>query len=265
MKMEGGLVIGISQSGEAADVIAVLRQAREQGAETLAITNEASSPLASIADHLLELHAAPELSVAATKTFTSTMAALLLISAAMSHREDLFDGLERLPTLIADVLREQDALRAQVERFRYLEDCVVLGRGYCMAVAYEFALKLRETCYLRSLPFATPDFVHGPIAILDEGFPLFAFANQGPSLPSVLDVINKSKDRGAEVMVIGNVEEALRIADVAFPINLTQQVPEVLSPFPAIVAGQLLAHRLSLIKGIDADQPRGLKKVTITH
>jgi glucosamine--fructose-6-phosphate aminotransferase (isomerizing) len=265
VKMDGGLVIGISQSGKAADVIAVLKQAREEGADTLAITNVATSPLADAADHLIELHAAPEVAVAATKTFSSTMAALLLLSAAMSRSQHLSAGLERLPALLEDVLRHEEAIRAKVERFRYLTDCVLLGRGYNMATAYELGLKLRETCYLRALPFATPDFVHGPIAILEEGLPVFAIANQGPTFPSVLDVIVQSKARGAEVMVIGNAEEALQMADIAFPINRGQEVPEELSPFPTIVAGQLLAQRLSVLKGIDPDQPRGLNKVTITR
>lgn len=265
VRMDGALVIGISQSGEAADVIEVLQRARQEGAETLAITNVADSPLVGVADHLIALHAAPEKAVAATKTFTSTMAALLLLSAAISQSQSLHDGLDRLPALIADVLSGEDAIRAKVERFRYLEDCVLLGRGYNMATAFELGLKLRETCYLRTLPFATPDFVHGPIAILDEAIPVFAIANQGATLPSVLDVIGKSKARGAEVMVVGNAEEALQIADVAFPVNRGQQVPEVLSPFPSIVAGQLLAQRLAVLKGIDPDRPRGLNKVTITR
>ena len=265
VRMAGGLVIGISQSGEAADVIAVLQQAREQGADTLAITNVAASPLANAAEGIIELHAAPEVAVAATKTFTATMAVLLLLSAGMSRSAHLSDGLERIPTLLADVLLQEEALLGRVERFRYLSDCVLLGRGYDMAIAYELGLKLRETCYLRALPFATPDFVHGPIAILGDGLPVFAIANQGSTLPSVLEVLQQSKARGAEVVVIGNAEQALRLADVAFPVNRGQDVPEEISPFPAIVAGQLLAQRLSLLKGIDPDQPRGLNKVTITH
>jgi glucosamine--fructose-6-phosphate aminotransferase (isomerizing) len=259
-----GLVIGISQSGEAADVIAVIDCARAAGVQTLAITNIGTSPMAAAAAETIELHASRELAVAATKTFTSTMAVLLMLAAAIGRNAALREGLERLPALIDDVLQGEEAIRAKVERFRYLEECVILGRGYNMSVAYELALKLRETCYIRTQPFASPDFVHGPIAILDEGYPVFAIANEGPALASVMEVLRKSTARGAETVVIGNAREALQRADVAFPVNQQMDVPEVLSPFPAIVAGQLIAHRLSVLKGIDPDQPRGLNKVTVT-
>ncbi|HEY3375955.1 MAG TPA: SIS domain-containing protein [Armatimonadota bacterium] len=259
------LVIGISQSGEAADVIAALELANRAGGETLAITNVGNSPLAQAAQQTLELHAEPEVAVAATKTFTTTMAALLLLSAAMGDNAALYAELARVPELIADVLTQEATLRAQIAQFRYMQECVVLGRGYNMAVAYELALKLRETCYIRSQPFASPDFVHGPIAILAEGFPVIAFANDGPSLPSVLDVLRKTKARGADTIVIGNASEALHEADIALPVNQGQAVPEIISPFPAIVAGQLLAQGLSVLKGINPDKPRGLRKVTITR
>ena len=260
----GGLVIGISQSGEAADVIAVLEQARATGAYTLAITNVANSPLAAVAHDVVPLHANPEISVAATKTFTSTMAALFMISAALRGEQVLQQEVTRLPEICADVLRQEDAIAERVPRFRFLQECVLLGRGFNMATAYELGLKLRETCYIRTQPFASPDFVHGPIAILDEGFPVFAFANEGPVLDSVVDVLEKTRACGAELVVIGNAAAALRLADVPFAINEKISVPEHLTPFPCIIAGQLIAQRLSVLKGINPDQPRGLNKVTIT-
>jgi glucosamine--fructose-6-phosphate aminotransferase (isomerizing) len=133
-----------------------------------------------------------------------------------------------------------------------------------MSVAYELALKLRETSYLRAQPFASPDFVHGPIAIIREGYPVLAIANQGAALPSILEVVREVQSRGAEAVIIGNAPEALEIADVAFPVNPGGEVPEVISPFPSIAAGQILAQTLAVLKGFDPDNPQGLQKVTVT-
>jgi glucosamine--fructose-6-phosphate aminotransferase (isomerizing) len=265
VNVAGTLLIGISQSGEAADVISVLEQADRDGADTLAITNVANSPITAAAHHALLLHANPELSVAATKTFTSTLASLVLLAAAIGRNTALRDDLLRIPALLEKVLALEEPIRARVERFRYLEECVVLGRGYNLGTAYELALKLRETCYIRAQPFASPDFVHGPIAIIEAGYPVIAFANRGPSLDSVMEVIEQTQARGAEAVVIGNAEEALAIANVAFPVNVDEDVPEAISPFQAIMAGQFMAQAVSVLKGIDPDTPRGLRKVTITH
>lgn len=265
VRWQGALVIGISQSGEAADVAATVTAARAAGADTLAMTNVPDSPLAQAAEETILLHAGAELAVAATKTFTSTMGALLLLSAAIGRDAELRQLLEALPGIVARVVETEPAIRARVERFRFLEECVVLGRGYNLATAYELALKLRETSYVRAQPFASPDFVHGPIATLEAGYPVIAIANEGPALASVREVISNVRSRGAEVVVIGNAAEALASADVALLTGGAQSVPEVISPFPSIVVGQFLAQALSVLKGNDPDAPRGLRKVTITR
>jgi len=265
VNVEGALFIGISQSGEAADVISVMDQVGRAGADTLALTNIGGSPLTRAAQETILLHARPEKAVAATKTFTSSLAALLMLSAALGHNATLRAELERLPEIIAKTLELEEQIRARVERFRYLDDCVVLGRGYNLATAYELSLKMRETSYIRAQPFASPDFVHGPIAIIEEGYPVIAFANQGAVLPSILEVIAQTQARGAEAVVIGNAPEALHLADIAIPVCPDGNVPEVTSPFPSIVAGQIFAYALALTKGYDPDHPRGLRKVTITR
>jgi glucosamine--fructose-6-phosphate aminotransferase (isomerizing) len=140
-----------------------------------------------------------------------------------------------------------------------------LGRGYDLATADELSLKLRETSYIRAQSFASPDFVHGPIAIVEEGYPVIGLANRGAVLPSVMEVLSKVQSRGGETVVIGNAPEALKMADVAFPVNANRDVPEILSPFPTIVAGQIFACALAVLKGNDPDRPRGLNKVTITR
>jgi glucosamine--fructose-6-phosphate aminotransferase (isomerizing) len=265
VNVAGGLIIGISQSGEAADVGAVLDLAVESGADSLAVTNVGDSPLARKARHVIELHSRPELAVAATKTYTASLGALLLLSAAISNDRTLRQWLARVPKLIAEALSREAEICAQVERFRYLEDCVVLGRGFNLCTAMELGLKLRETCNIRAQPFAAPDFMHGPIAIVEAGYPVIAIANEGKTLDSVLDVISQVRALGAEAVVIGNAAKALKMADVPFPVNRGMRVPEMISPFSSIVAGQILACRLSILKGRDPDHPRGLQKVTITR
>jgi glucosamine--fructose-6-phosphate aminotransferase (isomerizing) len=263
--LRDALVIGISQSGQAADVIAALEGAKAAGAETLAITNVGDSPMTRVADETLELHANPECAVAATKTFTNSLAALLILAAAMADDAALREECLRLPQLLADTLALTQDLPELAQRFRYLDDCVALGRGYNLAIAYEFALKLRETAYVRVQPFASPDFVHGPIAILDDRYPVIAFANDGPALPSLLEVLAKVRGRGAETIVIGNAASAWTDADLALPLRLSRPIPEVISPFPCALVAQQLAHAIACAKGYDPDQPRGLQKVTITR
>lgn len=265
VNVEGALFIGISQSGQAADVTAVLELARRGGADTLAVTNVAGSPICAAAHETILLHANPERSVAATKTYTTSLAALALVSAAIGQNEELRAELDRVPGILRAALREEAHIREKVERFRYLEECVVLGRGFNLGTALELALKLRETCNVRAQSFASPDFMHGPIAIVEAGYPVIAIANQGAALKSVMDVVSTVRERGAETVVIGNAPEALDLAQVAFPVNLGRDVPEVMSPFASICVGQTLACTLAVIKGLDPDCPRGLNKVTVTR
>lgn len=259
------LVIGISQSGEAADIIALLQQAQAGGADTLAITNVETSPIVDAAQETILLHAGPERAVAATKTFTNTMAVLALLAAALADDPTLCAACQQLPQILADTLDETHDLPALAVRFRYLEDCVALGRSYNVATAHEFALKLRETAYVRVQPFASPDFVHGPIAILENGYPVIVFANEGLVLPSLLEVLAKVRSCGADIIAVGNAPAAWAQADLAIRLTGSSDLPEVLSPFPSALVAQQLAHAISCVKGYDPDQPRGLRKVTITR
>lgn len=265
LRAEGGLFVGISQSGEAADVLAVIEDAKRNGGDTLALTNVADSPLATMAAEVIPLHAGPETAVAATKTYMNSLAAALLLVVTLKGDDALRTALASLPELVAEAIRGEKAIREQAEQFKAMEECCVLGRGYDLANAHELSLKLRETCYMRAQPFATPDFVHGPIAVVEEGYPVFFFANEGAVLRSVMEVMAKVEALKAKTVVIGNAGEPLDRAGTAFPVNRGADVPEPLSPLPAIAAGQILSCALSVMKGVDPDQPRGLNKVTITR
>ena len=263
--MKNCLVVGISQSGAAEDVVEVLAGAKRGGAHTIAITNCEGSILDEIADDTILLGAEKECAVAATKTCTASLAVLAMLVAEIADSNALREALKLVPESIKNVIDNKLVIQENAVRFRYLEECVVLGRGYNLSTANELALKLRETTYVRAQPFATPDFVHGPIAIIDRGYPVIAHAANGPTLESVMQVIHTSKQRGAEAVVISNNSDALRDADVAIPVCVDMNLPEWMTPFSFITAGQFLARSLSILRGINPDEPRGLSKVTVTR
>ena len=261
--LDGALVVGISQSGQSTDIVAVLAEAQEQGVPTLAITNDPDSPLAARADYLLELHAGQERAVAATKTYTAQLAALALFSCALDSDDDALKALLRVPASVEQVLGGADRIAGAVERYRYMETCVVLGRGYNYATAFEIALKLKELNYLIAESYSSADFMHGPIAVVGSGFPALVVAPSGTMFETMHRFSLELKSRGAELLVISDRQALLE--EAVTPLPLPTQVPEWLSPIVAVVPGQLFALYLTLAKGNDPDHPEGLKKVTITR
>ncbi|MGQ9600260.1 MAG: SIS domain-containing protein [Anaerolineae bacterium] len=262
-RLEGSLVVGISQSGQSPDIVAVLAEGRRQGVSTLAITNDPGSPLAAQADFLIDLHAGEERAIAATKTYTAQLAALALLSCVMEGTPDRLGALRRIPEVSERVLRKEEQIAAAVERYRYMESCVVLGRGYNYATAFEIALKLKELNYLIAEPYSSADFMHGPIAVVGSGFPALVVAPSGKMYEPMRAFSLELKSRGAELLIISDQQELLSEAVTPFP--LPADVPEWLSPIIAVVPGQLFALHLAMIKGNDPDRPLGLKKVTITR
>ncbi|MGD8625122.1 MAG: SIS domain-containing protein [Anaerolineae bacterium] len=260
--LAGGLVIGISQSGQSTDIVAVLAEGRRQGVPTLAITNDPASPLAAQADYVLDLHAGRERAVAATKTYTAQLAALALLSCTLAGDQLRLAALRHVPQALAHVLAGEEAIAQKVERYRYMETCVVLGRGYNYATAFEIALKLKELNYLVAESYSSADFMHGPIAVVGSGFPALVVAPGGKMYDTMRRFSLELKSRGAELLVIADADDLL--TEAVTPLPLPAGVPEWLSPLAAVVPGQLFALHLTLAKGNDPDQPAGLKKVTIT-
>jgi glucosamine--fructose-6-phosphate aminotransferase (isomerizing) len=262
-RLESCLVIGISQSGQSPDIVAVLAEARRQGAPTLAITNDPASPLAAEGDHLLLLHAGEERAVAATKTYLAQLAALALLSCALAGDQERLETLRQAPRLVERVLGMEEQVAGAVERYRYMETCVVLGRGYNYATAFEIALKLKELNYLIAESYSSADFMHGPIAVVGSGFPALLVAPSGAMFPTMHAFGLELRSRGAELLVISDREELLLQA--VTPLPLPEGLPEWISPLVAVVPGQLFALHLALAKGHDPDRPLGLQKVTITR
>jgi glucosamine--fructose-6-phosphate aminotransferase (isomerizing) len=254
-------VIGISQSGSSPDVIAVIDEAVRQGALTVAITNDAESKLAAAAELVLPLGAGPEKSVPASKTYTASLLALALLSQAIDPDPDLEVALAKVPDALAKAL-ESDVELDRLAPALLGPRAIVLGRGFNLATAEEIALKLTETSYVLARAWSVADFEHGPIAVVDEGFPVLFVGGGGPVAPDLDSVARRLGGYGCNVIGIfdGHAGEFDREAMVRIDSGL----PEDLTPLTLAVLGQLLAHRVALARGIDPDKPRALNKVTKT-
>jgi len=263
-KLEGALVVGVSQSGKSPDIVSVLTEGRKQGCLTLAVTNEPNSPLAEAADLVLDIQAGAEKAVAATKTYSSELMALAMISVALQGDEKTWGDLEKVPAWIDEVLKQDPTIARMAERFRYMHQCVVLGRGYNYATAFEWALKMKELTYVVAEPYSSADFQHGPIAMVEGGFPVMAVTPQGKVFESMLEMLTRLRQKHeAELVVISDDERALTLAQS--PIRLPAGIPEWLTPLVTIAAAQLFACHLTTVKGYDTEKPRSITKVTETH
>lgn len=261
--LRGALVIGISQSGQSPDIVNVVAEGKRQGQPTLAITNEPESPLAQTADFVINIHAGVETAVAATKTYTCQLLAIAMLSAAWSKEQARFDAIAQLPDWGTAVLAHDEAIGQLAQRYRYMKQCVVLGRGYNYATAFEWSLKLKELTYTVAEPYSSADFQHGPIAIVEQGFPVMAIAPSGAVLADMYELLQKlTQEKQAELLIISNDEPTLALA--TSPIPLPADLPEWLSPLIGIIPAQLFCYHLTRVKGYNTEAPRGLNKVTRT-
>ena len=262
-RLRNALVIGISQSGESPDIVNVVAEGKRQGQPTLAITNEPNSPLAQTADFVINIQAGVETAVAATKTYTTQLLAIAMLSAAWSQSAQRFAAIERLGEWGTAVLVHDEAIGQMAQRYRYMQQCVVLGRGYNYATAFEWSLKLKELTYIIAEPYSSADFRHGPIAIVDRGFPVMAIAPTGAVLPDLHALLQKlATEKQAELLIISNNAPTLALAHSS--IALPPDLPEWLSPLVSILPAQLFAYHLTCAKGYNTEAPRGLNKVTKT-
>jgi glucosamine--fructose-6-phosphate aminotransferase (isomerizing) len=257
------LVIGISQSGQSGDIRRVLSDARAQGALTVSITNDAASPLASLAQFHLDIGAGPEKAVAATKTYTGQLTAVALLVSALIEQPDFDAALAALPEAAAETLALSELIPLWVERYRYMEQFAVLGRGYNYCTAFEISLKVKELNALPGEGYSEADFRHGPIAVIQPGFPVIVVAPAGKTFSTQLDLLQKLHAKQAECLVITNETEACR--PYARKLLSIPALPEWLTPVAAVIPGQLFAMNLAAARGLSLDQPVGLTKVTNTY
>ncbi len=262
-KLKNALVIGISQSGKSPDIVSVLEEGKKQGCLTLAITNESNSPLAQTSDFIFDVQAGAERAVAATKTYTAELAAVAMLSAALSGNKKPWTELAKVPAWMKQTLKQSGFISKAAQRYRYINQTVVLGRGFNYATAFEWALKMKELTYIIAEPYSSADFAHGPIAMMVSGYPVFAVASKGRVFDSMLAMLTRLRsDLSAELVVISNDKRALSLAQV--PLSIPADVPEWLSPLVNILPAQLFAYHLTLAKGYNTEQPRSIRKVTET-
>lgn len=262
----GGLVLAISQSGQSPDIVAVVEAARRSGALTLAITNDAESPLADAAELALRLHAGRELAVPATKTYVAELAVVAALANAIRPTTDLADGLHALPAALRDTIaRTRDWLAGPglqaVGAFGAADRALLVSRGFNLATALELALKLKETCGLFAEAYSTADFMHGPLVLSRAEVPTLAIRPDGPMGADVDAALAAVAARGGHATTFGGPETAGRPDALSLP----QSLSEALTPLLFVVPGQLLVEAAAAARGVNPDAPEGLGKVTLTR
>jgi glucosamine--fructose-6-phosphate aminotransferase (isomerizing) len=252
------LWIAVSQSGGSPDLVDSTAAARTCGALTLAVTNAVDSPLSQASDLHVDVMAGPERAVAATKSYTSELLALFVLVDAWAGGDAA--PAHEVPGLAGDVLSRRDGADVAT-RYRFVERLVVTARGYAYATAREAALKMMETSYLSAHAFSGADLLHGPLAMVDEDRPVIAIVPRGTGGEALAPVLERLRDRRADVLVVGHTAAAPWAAAAA-PLPETD---ERVAPLLQILPLQQMAHAMAVARGYDPDAPRGLKKVTQTH
>lgn len=261
MDLKRALVVGVSQSGAGSDINKVLESAKKFGAFTLGITNNGGSEMTNVADESILLRAGRERSVAATKTYTGQMMTFYLLANALAEKKSRID-LGRIPAYANKALKLAPEVKEIAERYAFMENCVVVGRGLNYGNSFELALKLMETCYVVAERFSSADFFHGPLAIVERRFPVIMFGPKGITRKSNVDLLKRLKELNADCFSITNDPQIARLSSRS--LSMPTEIDEVLSPIPFVIPAQLLAAYLSEVKGLDPDAPRSLSKVTKT-
>lgn len=260
LDLDGVLAVALSQSGRTEEIVETLAWAADCGAATVAITNDGDSPLAAAASLALVTRAGPERAVPATKSYTTQLAALVVLALGLGADPALRDGAQRIPDAVAKILESDvDPL---VDALSDVDGLIVSGRGFAASTAWELSLKVRETCSIDASGLSYADLLHGPIAVAGPRTPaLLVAAHDGPVLPGVLSLADRLRRAGVPVHAIGGGAALAATVDVAVR---GPDLPEQLAPLALVVPGQLAVEALARRLGLDPDAPGGLKKVTQT-
>ena len=268
---DGTVVVAISQSGETADTLAALREAKQRGALALGVVNAVGSTIARETDAGVYLHVGPEIGVASTKAFTAQVTVLALISLYLGRRRFLsepvlaryLEALEAIPDQVQRVLEQSEAVRAVAEEYAGCENWLFLGRGYQYPVALEGALKLKEISYIHAEGLPAAEMKHGPIALIHEGMPVVFVAPRCATYEKIISNIEEVRARGGHVIAVATVGDE-RIARYAEHVFYVPDCPAPLQPLLTVVPLQLLAYHATVTRGCNVDKPRNLaKSVTV--
>ncbi len=262
--MSDMLVIGISQSGAAADVAEYISMAKKSGALTVTVTNTEGSLLAGAADYHLYCDAGVEKSVAATKTFGTELYLMAHLAAKWAGRKDILDMLAKVPEQMCNIILQDETIAEIARRYRFMDEAFVLSRGINYPIALEATLKIQETNYVRAKAYPISDFHHGPFAMISEGTPVFVYMSDGPVKNDTMEMIRKLQGAGADIFMVSDDDELLAQGIEGFKIPCAYKEDMIASFYFAIFA-QLFAANLAEVKGRNPDAPRGLQKVTVTH
>jgi glucosamine--fructose-6-phosphate aminotransferase (isomerizing) len=268
---EGTVVVAISQSGETADTLAALREAKEKGALALGIINVVGSTIARETDGGIYLHAGPEIGVASTKAFTCQMTVLTMLSLYVGRRkfmsqgqcQEIIDGLCAIPEQMEQVLKQSELVRDIAKEFIDRENWLFLGRGYHYPIALEGALKLKEISYIHAEGMPAAEMKHGPIALINEGMPVVFVATKGLQYDKVISNIEEVRARGGRVIAVAT-EGDTAIRRHSDHVVYVPDTIECLQPLLSVVPLQLLAYHAAVARGCNVDKPRNLaKSVTV--
>lgn len=260
--MQRALVIGISQSGQSPDIVSVLTEASQQNCPTLTITNYPDSPLGRAADHVIALNCNVERAICATKTYTTSLMVIAMLSAQLAGDQERLAQLPDVPVWMQQTLEICEPVMVRAERYRYMQHCAVIGRGYNYATAFECGLKIQELTGVVAEPYSSADFRHGPIAMVDGGAPVLVVAPQGSIYMDMIRLVKEVKARNGDLMIIS--DDANLGAEAQFYMPLVAGIPEWLTPMVTVLPGQLFSMNLAATMGFDVDRPHGLSKVTET-
>jgi len=268
---DGTMIVAVSQSGETADTLAALHEAKERGAMALGVINVVGSSISRETDAGVYLRVGPEIGVASTKAFTGQVAVLTLITLFLARRRfmsaeqcsELLRALETVPDKIEAILEHDDRIRRLTEKYVERENWLFLGRGYNYPTALEGALKLKEISYIHAEGMPAAEMKHGPIALISEGMPAVFLANRGRQYEKVMSNIQEVRARGGHVIAVAT-EGDEEIKRYAHDVMYVPDIPECLSPMLTVVPLQLLAYHAAVLRGHDVDKPRNLaKSVTV--
>ncbi len=268
---DGTVAIAVSQSGETADTLAALHEAKDRGALALGVINVVGSTIARETDAGVYLRVGPEIGVASTKAFTGQVAVLTLLALYLGRRRfmsadqcaELLRHLETIPEKIQQVLENDSKIKRVTEKYVERENWLFLGRGYNYPTALEGALKLKEISYIHAEGMPAAEMKHGPIALINDGMPAVFIANRGRQYDKVMSNIQEVRSRGGHVIAVATEgDEAIK--KYAEDVLYIPDIPEPLSPMLAVIPLQLLAYHAAVLRGHDVDKPRNLaKSVTV--
>ncbi|MGB5558910.1 MAG: SIS domain-containing protein [Paracoccaceae bacterium] len=256
LKLAGSACVSVSQSGKSPDIVEMARMAQAVGALSIAMTNDACSPLAAVSDHTLDLHAGPELSVAATKTFVNSAVSAIWLLAEWSGDASLLNSIRKLPEALESAVQQDWGDMASI--FEQRTSLFCLGRGPAYAISNEAALKFKETCQLHAESYSSAEVLHGPVSIVDRDFPVIALAANDEAEDVLVQVADQLADKGASVFVTSSKAKSARI------LPAVRTGHPLTDPIALIASFYAMVETVATSRGINPDAPRHLNKVTET-